>query len=43
VAYLGEPIRWNVVLGFVLIGLGATFVFEPWKPSPAAPFEQRTP
>lgn len=31
VLYLHEPIRWNVVVGFVLIGFGATFVFEPWK------------
>ena len=28
--YLREPIRWNVVAGFVLIGLGATLVFAPW-------------
>jgi hypothetical protein len=30
VLYLGEPIRWNVVVGFVLIAFGATFIFEPW-------------
>src|SRR5688500_15368113 len=29
-AYLREPIRWNVVAGFVLIALGATLVFAPW-------------
>jgi uncharacterized protein (DUF486 family) len=43
VAYLGEPIRWNVVLGFVLIGLGATFVFEPWRPGSAAASAQQAP
>jgi len=30
VVYLKEAIRWNVVVGFVLIVLGATCVFEPW-------------
>lgn len=28
--YLREPIRWNVIAGFALIGLGATLVFAPW-------------
>ncbi len=28
--YLREPIRWNVVAGFVLIGAGAVLVFAPW-------------
>jgi uncharacterized protein len=28
--YLREPIRWNTVAGFALIGLGATLVFAPW-------------
>ena len=28
--YLREPIRWNVIAGFVLIALGATLVFAPW-------------
>ena len=28
--YLNEPIRWNVVAGFVLIGAGAFMVFAPW-------------
>jgi len=31
VLYLKEPIKWNVILGFVLIVVGATCVFEPWK------------
>jgi len=31
VLYLKEPIKWNVILGFVLIVAGATCVFEPWK------------
>jgi uncharacterized protein len=30
VAYLGEPLRWNVLVGFTLIALGAGFVFKPW-------------
>jgi uncharacterized protein len=30
VFYLGEPVRWNHVVGFVLIAAGATFVFKPW-------------
>jgi uncharacterized protein (DUF486 family) len=29
--YLKEPIRWNVVLGFVFVALGATLVFAPWS------------
>lgn len=28
--YLREPIRWNVVAGFLLIGVGAVLVFAPW-------------
>lgn len=28
--YLKEPLRWNTVVGFVLIAIGATFVFAPW-------------
>jgi uncharacterized protein len=28
--YLREPIRWNVIAGFVLIGAGAALVFAPW-------------
>ena len=30
VGYLGEPLRWNVLVGFGLIVLGAGFVFKPW-------------
>ncbi|HEX7120616.1 MAG TPA: DMT family protein [Longimicrobiales bacterium] len=29
--YLREPIRWNIVAGFLLIALGATLVFAPWS------------
>ena len=28
--YLREPIRWNVIAGFVFIVIGATLVFAPW-------------
>ncbi len=28
--YLKEPIRWNVVIGFAFIGVGAFFIFKPW-------------
>jgi uncharacterized protein (DUF486 family) len=28
--YLDEPLRWNVAVGFGLIGVGALFVFKPW-------------
>jgi uncharacterized protein (DUF486 family) len=31
--YLREPIRWNVIAGFVLMALGATLVFAPWTSS----------
>ena len=41
--YLNEPIKWNLIVGFGLIALGATFVFAPWageasadKPAPTA-------
>jgi uncharacterized protein len=30
VAYLHEPLRWNVVVGFGFIAVGALFVFRPW-------------
>ena len=30
VFYLGEPLRWNHLVGFLLVGLGALFVFKPW-------------
>lgn len=29
-AFLNEPIRWNVLVGFGFIALGAFFVFRPW-------------
>lgn len=28
--YLGEPIKWNYLVGFLFIAVGATFVFKPW-------------
>jgi uncharacterized protein (DUF486 family) len=28
--YLGEPLKWNHLVGFLLIGLGAAFIFKPW-------------
>jgi uncharacterized protein len=31
VLYLKEPLRWNYLAGFALIGLGALLVFAPWK------------
>ena len=31
VYYLNEPLRWNYVLGFVLIAGGALLVFAPWR------------
>jgi uncharacterized protein len=30
VLYLGEPLKWNYVLGFLVIVFGALFVFAPW-------------
>ena len=30
VAYLKEPFTWNYAVGFVLIALGAFFVFQKW-------------
>jgi drug/metabolite transporter (DMT)-like permease len=30
--YLREPLRWNVVAGFVLIAAGAALVYGPWSP-----------
>jgi uncharacterized protein (DUF486 family) len=29
--YLREPLRWTTVIGFVLIAIGAMFVFAPWS------------
>ena len=34
VTYLKEPLRWNVLVGFALVALGALFVFEPWRQGP---------
>jgi hypothetical protein len=31
--YLREPLRWTTVVGFVLIAIGATFVYAPWSQS----------
>jgi uncharacterized protein (DUF486 family) len=30
IAYLKEPIGWNHAVGFALIALGASFVFQKW-------------
>src|ERR1700742_532908 len=30
VAYLNEPLKWNVLVGFGFIAVGAAFVFKPW-------------
>jgi uncharacterized protein len=32
VLYLGEPLKWNYLVGFALVGAGALFVFAPWRP-----------
>jgi uncharacterized protein len=29
--YLNEPIKWNYVLGFLLIAGGALLIFAPWQ------------
>ncbi|NUQ62394.1 MAG: DMT family protein [Pirellulales bacterium] len=29
--YLKEPLKWNYLIGFVLITFGAVFVFAPWQ------------
>ena len=29
--WLGEPITWNHLAGFALIGLGAMMIFAPWR------------
>jgi uncharacterized protein (DUF486 family) len=31
VTYLGEPLGWNHLAGFVLIAAGAALVFAPWS------------
>ena len=28
--YMNEPLKWNYIVGFVLVGAGALFVFKPW-------------
>ncbi len=33
VLYLKEPLKWNYLIGFLLIGFGALFVFAPWQRS----------
>jgi uncharacterized protein (DUF486 family) len=30
VTYLGESFRWNHMVGFALVALGACFIFKPW-------------
>jgi uncharacterized protein (DUF486 family) len=29
--YLGEPLKWNYLIGFALILAGAVMVFAPWQ------------
>jgi uncharacterized protein (DUF486 family) len=31
VLYLGEPVKWNHLVGFAFIGIGAAFIFKPWS------------
>jgi uncharacterized protein len=31
VLYMNEPLKWNYLLGFLLIACGALFVFAPWR------------
>jgi uncharacterized protein len=31
VYYLNEPLKWNYIVGFVLIAVGAACVFAPWQ------------
>jgi len=28
--FLGEPLRWNHLVGFGFVAIGAAFVFKPW-------------
>ena len=28
--YLNEAVRWNTVVGFAFVAVGAAFVFKPW-------------
>src|SRR5690606_22491164 len=37
VTYLGEPLRWTTIAGFVLIALGAALVYAPWAGRAGAP------
>ena len=41
--YLGEAIKWNVLVGFAFVAVGAAFVFAPGKaaagPVPAATYD----
>lgn len=30
VLYLGEPLKWNTLVGFALIALAAFFIFKKW-------------
>ncbi|OGQ89596.1 MAG: hypothetical protein A2289_20430 [Deltaproteobacteria bacterium RIFOXYA12_FULL_58_15] len=30
IVYLEESLRWNYIVGFAFIGVGALFVFKPW-------------
>lgn len=42
--YLREPIRWNVVAGFVFIAIGAALIYGPWaRPAAATPGDAPTP
>ena len=36
IMYLKEPMKWNYVVGFVMIAGGAFFVFKDWSPAQAA-------
>jgi uncharacterized protein len=31
VYYLREPLKWNYLLGYLLIACGALFIFAPWR------------
>ncbi len=28
--YMNEPVKWNYIVGFAFVALGALFVFKPW-------------
>jgi uncharacterized protein (DUF486 family) len=42
--FLKEPLKWNYLIGFLLICFGALFVFAPWQHanSPSPPVAGRT-